>query len=440
MKEPYYNTVEGVSKAITTLEGLNNLIKARSDAGYKRKERMYEFYILGRYFLDTCGNFGVISKEFIPAEHIPDFPEIVDKECFWAAIETWQKKEQPDVLTHDEMHAPDFDWSANKRPYPVSISIGCENPIPPAHIVCPWCKKGWTIDNCYDVERRREPEEMINAENFIGETWQSIKNNFDQLGDALYVVERSIQKNRNVDLKPLKDCETFKADPIDLLKDVFPGYVIKKGDHIFLKKINYYHKECYIAHSEQICDEHRKNGGKNYIQGNLAGNIASDAYVKLELDLAGIPAEEGERYGEPGTCFKGKLGEYTFKRAWYYWMVSGPVPLDKAKIMYADEEGKKSVRVAGHCGCPPPEDWAHKGFVNSYHIDTWQGLKLFVDTVMKKAEKRKINKLRQKISDSLRKSCINVPADDPNRLRKIASLQKDFLNLEGIEIETPFDD
>jgi hypothetical protein len=53
---------------------------------------------------------------------------------------------------------------------------------------------------------------------------------------------------------------------------------------------------------------------------------------------------------------------------------------------------------------------------------------------------KNINELRQKISDSLRKSCINVPADDPNRLRKIASLQKDFLNLEGIEIETPFED
>ena len=29
MKEPYYNTFEGISKAVTTLEGLNNLVKAR---------------------------------------------------------------------------------------------------------------------------------------------------------------------------------------------------------------------------------------------------------------------------------------------------------------------------------------------------------------------------------------------------------------------------
>jgi|GEM_PF-5037122 len=90
--------------------------------------------------------------------------------------------------------------------------------------------------------------------------------------------------------------------------------------------------------------------------------------------------------------------------------------------MYADEVGAKSVRVAGHCGCPAPEEWATyygadekklapisekpaeghvldwclaegnyrfvedpsaegEAFVTSYHIDNMQGLKLFVETL-----------------------------------------------------------
>jgi len=390
MKEPYYNTFEGISKAITTLEGLNNLVKARRDAYYDRKESLYEFYILGRYSLDTCGNFGVASSKFIPAERIPNFPKVADRDLFWKVISEWQKKEQPDVLTHEEMDDPDFDWSANKRPYPISMSFGIgNNPLPPTNITCPSCKKGWTVDNCHDVESRGEPEEKKSAENYVGQPWQSIKDNFDLLNNALYIVSEAIQNDKHIDLTPLKDYKTLKVNSMGVLKDISPGYVVQKGDHVFLKVIKYFHKGCFIAHIEQKCDEYRKKGGEGYRQGNLAGSIASDAYVKLELDLAGIPAEKSEKYGEPGTCFKGRLGEYTFERAWRYWMVSGPVPLDKAKIMYADEEGKSSVRVAGHCGCPPPEEWAHDGFVDSYHIDTWQGLKLFVDTVMKKSKTRK---------------------------------------------------
>ena len=59
-------------------------------------------------------------------------------------------------------------------------------------------------------------------------------------------------------------------------------------------------------------------------------------------------------------------------------MVECMVSLEAAKEMYDDEVGAKFVRVAGHCGCPPPEE-----FVQSYHIDTMPGLKLFVETARK---------------------------------------------------------
>lgn len=50
----------------------------------------------------------------------------------------------------------------------------------------------------------------------------------------------------------------------------------------------------------------------------------------------------------------GRIGAFTFRRAWSYWIVSGPMPLDVARRLYADPVGATDIRVNGHCGCPAP--------------------------------------------------------------------------------------
>jgi len=157
---------------------------------------------------------------------------------------------------------------------------------------------------------------------------------------------------------------------------------------------------------------------------NLAGNQEADDQIEMELDGAGIPIEPAlvHRSEVPYTII-GKLGDFTFYRAWYYWVVEGNLPVEAAHKLYADPIGRKDVRVAGHCGCPPPEApwvkwfmpdgrevapkdqeaeyrdfesrhpltvkaddfvWSDdpegigaKCFVTSYHIDSYKGLKLF---------------------------------------------------------------
>lgn len=93
----------------------------------------------------------------------------------------------------------------------------------------------------------------------------------------------------------------------------------------------------------------------------------------------------------------GKYFKYVFVRAWYYWVVRGPVPLPIARKLYEHSIGKKDVRVAGHCDCPSPNEeedgrilWAspYEGpygeegaAVYTYHIDSQEGLDLFVKTL-----------------------------------------------------------
>lgn len=139
---------------------------------------------------------------------------------------------------------------------------------------------------------------------------------------------------------------------------------------------------------------------------NLAGNPDCDHAIRRELKEAGVDLVFHERRSthEVPASITGEIleGKFTFRRAWYYWVVSGDVNIETARKMYADES-RRDVRVAGHCGSPPPDDWARPTekeiksvcqregvtydllkncrYVTTYHIDTQEGLNFFVKSV-----------------------------------------------------------
>lgn len=91
---------------------------------------------------------------------------------------------------------------------------------------------------------------------------------------------------------------------------------------------------------------------------NLAGDdyARNDIEIRNELTRCGIDVIEGPlNKGEVRTHLEGRLGAFTFTRAWYYWVVRGLVPLKVAEELYVDPVGRTDIRVVGHCGCPPPE-------------------------------------------------------------------------------------
>ncbi|MBI2065007.1 MAG: hypothetical protein HYT62_03085 [Candidatus Yanofskybacteria bacterium] len=158
---------------------------------------------------------------------------------------------------------------------------------------------------------------------------------------------------------------------------------------------------------------------------NLAGRRDCDKSIERELNRCGIELVRlpSVLHSEVPASITGKLGQFQFHRAWYYWIVRGNMPLPVAQELYDDPVGKTDIRVAGHCGCPPPIEWATyidaegrilcpisekpqgdselarsilartdirfvkdpssegEGFVQSYHIDSELGLKIFADTL-----------------------------------------------------------
>jgi hypothetical protein len=129
---------------------------------------------------------------------------------------------------------------------------------------------------------------------------------------------------------------------------------------------------------------------------NLAGQ--DQGYVEKEvvheLELAGIPAIRLPSWGnsEVHSKYIGQIGDVTFVRAWYYWMVECCVPFNVAMELYDfDDEIKRTIRVKGNgADCNPADviqEWCRDdpslGAIHSYHIDSQEGLNLFVSTLKK---------------------------------------------------------
>ena len=128
---------------------------------------------------------------------------------------------------------------------------------------------------------------------------------------------------------------------------------------------------------------------------NKAGDHAdTDEILRAELRSAGIPTlQEAEGQppgyladllrrgsGEVKTSVVGVLHGWEFKRAWYYWMASGPgIEVEVAERLHAAHG--QTVRVAGHCGCPSPREWFKGLACGSYHVDDAEGLRALADCI-----------------------------------------------------------
>ncbi len=167
---------------------------------------------------------------------------------------------------------------------------------------------------------------------------------------------------------------------------------------------------------------------------NLAGAHYCDDVIHEELSQAGLTAivvPRDEVHSEVPYTLEGQMRGFKFRRAWRYWVVEGRVPIEAARDLYENPVGRKAVRAGGDCTCPEPEtqaEWfdfagqrvypdptgeqeakwrgfiethpecrgepgyfapdpsvitgAH-AFVTCYHIDTQEGLNLFVETMRK---------------------------------------------------------
>ena len=270
-----YDSYRGILDYLSQgMLGLHRLVARRHDAGYKRKERMVEWVIMGRWFLDSCGNAGTFTKEFIPAVEFP-------KEGFsvWMAMtagefkvrmSAYNRSAEPNVLTReelDDMYSMKWDDPGRKkyesRPYPISYTVSYNFDVPYLLSRCPVCGKGWNIENCHDVHLPQAKSECVPLDKYVGMTlaqWRRkvLRHRARKQG----VVSRMgwdhfLRNDKYINTTLAPNCTATEVNHGGYVseKGSVPtvsrnDHIIEKGDEACLHTWTHYHKECWKIHQE----------------------------------------------------------------------------------------------------------------------------------------------------------------------------------------------
>ena len=139
--------------------------------------------------------------------------------------------------------------------------------------------------------------------------------------------------------------------------------------------------------------------GLNYFE-NLAGVENSSNKLKNELELGGIDirSDFSDSMYKNTELVKPKFwgnieinnprNSWAFIRMWRYWVAEGytGIPYEYALKLYKANE-VDDIRVFGGGGHPKQ---AHGFGINSYHIDTFEGLKILADIIKEIKNKFKV--------------------------------------------------
>lgn len=125
---------------------------------------------------------------------------------------------------------------------------------------------------------------------------------------------------------------------------------------------------------------------KNYAgQSNVDDEIEKEL-VEARINVIKLPERVRDSHPEMRTIIMGSLHGWSFKRAWRYWIATGPgIEVCEAERLHADYG--KEVRVDGHCGCPSPREQFRGLACGHYHVDSQRGLNALAATINKICDK-----------------------------------------------------
>ncbi|HOX95763.1 MAG TPA: hypothetical protein PLI45_00040 [Candidatus Woesebacteria bacterium] len=238
-----YDSHFAMAAAVQSLENLVDLITARHEAGYQRGERLEEWILLGRFYLDSYGQFNKYDGhqgDDIPIVRFPDIPK---------------------VLTRDEFHT--FVDRHLKLGEPFGTSC-CVSWLPEGDQICPVCKKGWTIPNCYDfvVEHK---DIVVDTKDFIGQTVANFKAKWNRDNHEVNWFlrgETNLKNKKYIDRTILVN-KIWKAEDKHQVNELGwietdDDHIIEPGDHLFVHLVTYRHEKCYRSRQAKLQHEYFK--------------------------------------------------------------------------------------------------------------------------------------------------------------------------------------
>ncbi len=279
-----YDTKAGITSRVKTLEGLHQVFDLRREAHYKRNETLTEFCVLGRWWLDRCGNASMLGEDRftqIPKDKFPDIPDVLTGDEFWAYIH--EHDEDPEHFHLIQIHA------------------GGRYHTAPAHLSCDVCGQGWQISNAHQCIRA---DERLNEklEDWVGRPFAEFEASLDDRrdGDYLVVGELKIRNDRFIDLRPDPNYPSLKINELGWAGkrgEIPDDYIVQPGDETALLRWVYYHPQCY--------DKVVAAGlnGTFHMMFTLAGfDMRSGEWDEIPCDY------NGDELGRPWFKLTGKFG------------------------------------------------------------------------------------------------------------------------------------
>jgi hypothetical protein len=227
---PWYDTKQGIIDSLVSLPSFLALIHERHEAGYDRDERLNEFYVLGWYSLDTCGNCSRASG-IIPKKVFPNIPDVLTREEFEVYARTQCKDDKL-----------------------LGFTFSMEYNLPRPNTTCALCGNRWTIQDCHDIIVWRDTE-VIPLTAFVGKTLGEVKKHYESLTNAIYFMQGDIliRNDRFIDLSPRYPHPKDKWEKgvvknergwVSEREGITNDYVIQPGDEGFFNVWKYYHRNC----------------------------------------------------------------------------------------------------------------------------------------------------------------------------------------------------
>ena len=252
---------KSIEKYLTNLSDFLDLLDLRSDLHHKNGFTLGDFYVLnGKYHLDQFGQIGKVLDGMTQMSKFFDIPLLMSDYEMHEIRKAYNKKinavtrEETEGLSWDEI-----DKLHENRPYELGISISLGNSsIPEKNTICPYCEKGWDINNIDDcIKTRSEWKDFPIKEmglyemlyDFKGQPiskfWDFIQMRTDAIYHQITDNGSSVNNPKWIDDTPDPKYPTCKMNEGGFYKGkIDENYILQDGDHVNFLVSKYFHKDC----------------------------------------------------------------------------------------------------------------------------------------------------------------------------------------------------
>jgi len=263
-----YNTYFGaekgtIEKYLTNFDDFIDLLEIRRNLKNSNSE-LGNFYILnGKYHIDQFAQIGKITDGLDELKSQIDIPLVVTDDEFRSFMKQYNTKmncitsEEIDRIGWDQVRIEHDKW---KRPYSISISTSFSASLPEKNTICPYCGKGWNLDNVDDCLQHNSQIKSFPVKefdlhgdilwDFIGQPIKNMWKFFKIRTNAIYrpITDCGVSNPKWVDNTPDPEYKTLQINPNGFYGGrhykIDDNYICQESDEINFWVIKCFHKDC----------------------------------------------------------------------------------------------------------------------------------------------------------------------------------------------------